>query len=101
MDSRGEKFHTLGIAAICWSIWKARNKLCFEGKWVKNPLSIICHACALMSHWAGLYPAEDKEVLVAGAELMLQIAIKLLNKKAKTDECRQLQDGGDGEQAED
>jgi hypothetical protein len=41
-----------------------------------------------MSHWAGLYPAEDKEVLAIGAELMLQIAIKLLNKKAKIDECR-------------
>jgi hypothetical protein len=61
----GGKFHTLGIAVICLSIWKARNKLWFEGKWVKNPLSTICHACALKSHWAGLYLAKDKDVLEA------------------------------------
>jgi putative methionine-R-sulfoxide reductase with GAF domain len=59
---------------------------------VKNPLSIICHACALMTHWAGLYLAEDKDTLVAGANMMLQIALKLLNKKAKTEETKLLQD---------
>jgi hypothetical protein len=30
--AQGRKFHTLGIASICWAIWKARNKLCFELK---------------------------------------------------------------------
>lgn len=95
--SGGKKFHTLGIAAIYWSIWKARNKLCFEGKLVKSPLSIICNACELMSQWAGLYPEEDKEMLINGADLMLKIAIKLLKeKKKKTEELQMLQEGSGG-----
>lgn len=67
----GKKFHTLGIATICWAIWKARNKLCFEGKIVQNHISIVCHACALMSYWTGLYLEKDKETLEAGVNAML------------------------------
>jgi len=79
----GKKFHATGIAAFCWAIWKARNKACLEGKLIQNPISIICHACALISSWAGLFLEDDKEMLVAGANTMLQIALKLLNKKQK------------------
>lgn len=46
----GTKFRTLGIAAVCWAIWKTRNKTCFEGKALHDPASIVCYACALMSY---------------------------------------------------
>jgi hypothetical protein len=29
-----KKFHAIGIAAICWTIWKTHNKLIFEDKYV-------------------------------------------------------------------
>jgi hypothetical protein len=54
------------------------NKACFEKKIIKNPLEIICHACVLMHYWAGLYTEMDKEELVEGANLMLQVAKGLL-----------------------
>jgi len=38
-----------------------------------------------MSYWAGLYLKEDKELLEAGVNTMLKIALKLLNKKMKPD----------------
>lgn len=50
----------MGIAAIYWAIWKSRNKACFNGKLLKNPSEIICHASALMRFWAGLQRDEDK-----------------------------------------
>jgi len=28
----GTSFHTLGLAAFCWAIWKRRNKACFDKK---------------------------------------------------------------------
>lgn len=28
----GRKFHPCGVGAICWAIWKARNKACFQKK---------------------------------------------------------------------
>jgi hypothetical protein len=36
-----------------------------------------------MIYWADLYSADDKETLEAGANMILQIALKLLNKKAR------------------
>jgi hypothetical protein len=77
----GKKFHTFGIVTICWAIWKTRNKMCFEGKVVKDPTSIVCYACALMSYWAGLYTGDDKDALIAGVNCMIEIAMKLLGKK--------------------
>lgn len=86
--SHGKQFHTIGIAVICWAIWKTRNKACFKGKLLKNPASIICYACALMGYWTGLFGELEHmiETLVAGANTMLQIATKLLGKKMKKEE---------------
>lgn len=48
------QFHSLGIAAICWAIWKTRNCICFEGKKIHDAVSILCHACALIKYLAAL-----------------------------------------------
>jgi hypothetical protein len=53
-----------------------------------------------MSHWAGLYLAEDKDTLITGVNAMLQIAVKLLSRKAKPGETPLPQDDG-GDQDED
>jgi hypothetical protein len=79
----GKKFHSVGIAAICWVIWKTHNKICFEGKMINDPISILCYASALIGYWAGLFAKIDKEALIAGANTMLEIATKLLEKKRK------------------
>jgi hypothetical protein len=60
----GAMFYTFGIAAICWSIWKTRNKACFENKLIRNPLKTICYACDLMNYRTGLYPTKTREKLV-------------------------------------
>nr|TKV99100.1 hypothetical protein SEVIR_8G017000v2 [Setaria viridis] len=54
----GEGVYAFGLAAICWAIWKARNKACFERKLIKHPAEIITHACALMKSWTGLYKTD-------------------------------------------
>lgn len=73
----GKKYYALGIAAICYAIWRTRNKTCFEDKYIQHPAAIICYAYVLMSYWTGLYPEEEK-VLEAGMNTMLKIVIKLL-----------------------
>lgn len=45
---------------------------------INSPLEIICHACALMIYWAGLYPEMDHDQLVEGANLMLKVAKEVL-----------------------
>ena len=39
----GNAFYTCGCAAICWAIWKSRNKACFDKKVIKSPVNIIMH----------------------------------------------------------
>lgn len=48
-----------------------------------NPVTIVCFACSLMSYWAGLFLDDDKEALVPGVNMMMEIALKLNKKKAK------------------
>lgn len=97
---KGQQFHTVGIAAICWALWKARNKTCFEKKPLPNPIAIICHACALMNYWAGLFKEMDKEALEAGVTTMLKIAAELLSKKRNRDGQQLLKNDDNGDKME-
>ena len=62
----GKKYHPWGIAAVCWAIWKSRNKACFDKEIIKSPLEILCHANALMVFWAGLYAEKDMKEMEEG-----------------------------------
>jgi hypothetical protein len=53
----------LGLAVICWAIWKTRNSICFDKKVLKSLVQILYTACAFMNYWAGLYPEESQKVL--------------------------------------
>lgn len=48
----GKQVYDVGLAAICWAIWKTRNAICFEGKRTKSPTEIICLICSLLTYWA-------------------------------------------------
>lgn len=37
---QGRKCPVWGVAAICWAIWKARNKACFDKKLINSKLQI-------------------------------------------------------------
>jgi hypothetical protein len=91
-------FHTLGIAAICWVIWKMRNSIYFEGKSVTSPATIVCYACSLMSYWAGLLMVANRDALVAGVNTMLAIAVKLMTKKKAKQGQLLLKDGQNDDQ---
>ena len=41
-----DKIYTVGLAAICWAIWLARNRATFELKWINSPFEIVFTACA-------------------------------------------------------
>jgi hypothetical protein len=63
----GSNLHIVGIAALCWAIWKTRNNACFEGKLISSPVGLICYMCAFLRYWAGLQDEKDKELLLEGA----------------------------------
>ena len=62
----GGKYYMPGLAAICWSLWMARNGVCFENKIVRSPTEIICSTSSLLSYWVGLQEEGDQELLEKG-----------------------------------
>jgi hypothetical protein len=46
----GEALHMLGLAAVCWAIWKVRNVAYFEKKLIKDPSEILFSACSYMRY---------------------------------------------------
>jgi hypothetical protein len=62
--------HTVGLAAICWALWQARNLVCFEKKKIRSPTEIICRASSFLIYWAGLQQEEAKAILEVGAEAL-------------------------------
>jgi hypothetical protein len=94
----GQQFHTLGIAVVCWVIWKTCNSICFEGEVVTNPATIVCYACVLMGYWAGLFLGVDKEALEAGVKQTLAVAMSLTTQKKTKQDTPQLKDGHNDDQ---
>lgn len=43
-----DKIHTIGLAALCWAIWLARNRATSEHKWINTPFEIVFTTCAFL-----------------------------------------------------
>lgn len=71
----GDKMYMTGLAAVCCSIWKCRNKACFEKNMIKNPCDIIFQINDIV---VVLQEGDMKEVLQVGATEMLQAAVSVL-----------------------
>jgi hypothetical protein len=63
-----------GLAAICWAIWKLRNRSCFDHKMIKDPVELISYSTVFMKYWAGLHGEKDAEDLRLGADGLLKLA---------------------------
>jgi len=71
-----KQFFMVGLAAICWAIWKARNAFCFEKKLTLLPTEIICSVSSFVTYWAGLHKEDDKKELEQGAEALMKTALQ-------------------------
>ena len=80
------KFHFVGLAAICWAIWKTRNSICFDKKMIRSPTEIICLASSFISFWAELQAEEDKKVLEDGGAALKIAALSFHPKEARADD---------------
>jgi hypothetical protein len=78
----GEKVYMVGLAAICWVIWKGRNRVCFEKKQWRNPGELVYSTCAFLWYWAGLQAEDMQQLIVSGVDLVMRTAMKLLGKKS-------------------
>jgi hypothetical protein len=77
----GQKVYMLGLAAVCWTIWKTRNRACFKKKNIKNLGEILYYTCALMRYQAGLYLEETQKMINSVVELVMKTVLRLLGKQ--------------------
>lgn len=70
-----KKIFMVGLAAICWALWRTRNSICFEDKKCRSPTEIICLASSFLSYWAGLQKPQGKLELMMGAEALKNTAL--------------------------
>ena len=68
----------VGMAAICWAIWKTRNRITFDKYKMKSPAEIWFLASSFVTYWAGMQKPQDKKLLMAGATKMRETATTLL-----------------------
>ena len=73
-----ERFYTVVLGAVTWSIWLARNRATFENKMIKSPFEIVYSACSFLLYWAGLQPVEEVARLRLGAEMIRASTTKLM-----------------------
>jgi hypothetical protein len=56
--------------------------VCFEKKYVNNPIEILFSACAFMKYWVGLYPEITKKMIEAGVNMMMKMVIQMVKREA-------------------
>lgn len=73
-----DKLYTVGLAAICWAIWLARNRATFEPKWINSHFEVVFTACTFLIYWAGLQKPDMVQVVRKGAELLKMKASQMM-----------------------
>jgi len=72
---QGSQMHAVGLAAVCWAIWRTRNSVCFDKKRIKSPTEIVCMICSFLIYWAGMLNDGLKQQVVQGAEAVKTAAL--------------------------
>lgn len=67
--------HFVGLAAVCWGIWRMRNDICFEKKQIKSPTEIVCLICSFLTYWTGLLKKDLQDQVSKGAEVVKKTAL--------------------------
>jgi hypothetical protein len=49
-----KKIIIVGVSAVLWSLWKARNMVCFQNVWPNDPSVVLFLACYWIDFWSNL-----------------------------------------------
>lgn len=76
------KLIMVGVTAVLWTIWKARNRACFDGIMPVDPIEIIYNICSNLNSWSILQSKEgDRGKMQWGAQLLRQVANEIFHSK--------------------
>jgi hypothetical protein len=67
-SSKTNKLILFGFGAVCWSLWKVRNKMAIDKQIVKSPKIIFFNIISIMQRWSVLLPAHERDRVAATTE---------------------------------
>ena len=73
----------VGLAVVCWALWKIRNKVTFDDHRMRTPCEAVFHIASLLNYWAGLHKDADRDFLKMGSDKMMLVATDLLRADAR------------------
>ena len=78
-------YMAVGITAVMWAIWRARNTACFDGVIPQDPTVILFVILFQVGHylsfWPGLQKAELRKTQVNGAKLLVLVATEIFHRR--------------------
>lgn len=69
----------IGSAALCWSIWKSRNAICFQNKYPGDPTNIVFSLCYWIDAWYILRKSDTKVQLLRASDILKKVVVEILN----------------------
>jgi hypothetical protein len=79
-----KKIIIVGVSAVLWSLWKARNMACFQKVWPSDPSVVLFRACYWIDFWSNLQVKEDVKLeLQRGAKLLEQVASEVFKDRRR------------------
>lgn len=70
----------IGTSALCWSLWKARNAICFQNKFPGDPTNLVFSLCYWLDSWSILQKPDAKKKLLAASVILRKVVMDILNK---------------------
>ena len=77
-----QNVHHFDFEAVCWAIWKCRNRVVFDAKLIRHLAEILLHSCAFMNYWVGDYNSDFQGRLLERVKVLLACADKVLAQQA-------------------
>lgn len=62
-----------GEVTICWTIWKARNRACFDKKNPDDPTVLVYRLCHYLNSWSILQKPQDRGKTEEGVKLIKKV----------------------------
>jgi hypothetical protein len=75
------------LGAMCWSLWKVRNKMVIEKKLIASPQVVIYSAIPLMQQWRPLLAAKERGLIQIVCKKVKRVVDKVARSKSSQPRC--------------
>jgi len=80
IDAKQRKLILVGVASLCWAIWRCRNNICFNNIRYTSFLHALFRGAYWLRFWALLQPAGTQELLRSVSKNLETTSLELFSR---------------------